>query len=53
MNNTKNLKKNIKIFKNDKSNNFRKIETVRPDILKIANQIYYENADLMKRLENL
>ncbi|KRO00592.1 hypothetical protein [Companilactobacillus kimchiensis] len=32
---------------------FRKVETIRPNILKTANKLYDENADLMKRLENL
>lgn len=32
---------------------FRKIESVRPNILNVANQLYEDNADLMKRLENL
>ena len=32
---------------------FRKVENVRPNILETANKLFDENADLMKRLENL
>jgi len=32
---------------------FRKIESVRPNVLETANKLFDENADLMKRLENL
>lgn len=32
---------------------FKKIDTVRPNILEAANKLYDDNADLMKRLENL
>lgn len=32
---------------------FKKIDTVRPNILETANKLYDDHADLMKRLENL
>jgi len=32
---------------------FRKVETVRPNILEAANDIFDNHADLMKRLEKL
>jgi len=32
---------------------FKKVESATPNILEIANNIYDEHEDLMKRLENL
>lgn len=36
-----------------KAMTFRKVETVRPNVMAIANEVYDEHADLMARLERL